>query len=202
MKIEFLERNYKISNKLKDIITDKVERLSKYFGDDAKVKVLCSEQNKTQKLELTIVNKGMLYRSEVSGDEMYNNIDLALPKIERQIVRHKDKKIAKSRVKEVNAYEFIKEEPEEELADVYKKKSFNLDPITVDEAKDYIERLGHTFFVFLNAETGKVNVLYKRKDEKCRRPRIFHILYRCSIFFSSYDIYSRQILWNIYPFLF
>ena len=166
MKIEFLERNYKISNKLKDIITDKVERLSKYFGDDAKVKVLCSEQNKTQELELTIVNKGMLYRSEVSGDEMYNNIDLALPKIERQIVRHKDKKIAKSRVKEVNAYEFIKEEPEEELADVYKKKSFNLDPITVDEAKDYIERLGHTFFVFLNAETGKVNVLYKRKDEK------------------------------------
>ena len=108
----------------------------------------------------------MLYRSEVSGDEMYNNIGLALPKIERQIVRHKDKKIAKSRVKEVNAYEFIKEEPEEELADVYKKKSFNLDPITVDEAKDYIERLGHTFFVFLNAETGKVNVLYKRKDEK------------------------------------
>lgn len=165
MKIEFIERNYKISNKLKDIITDKVERLSKYFGSDAKAKVLCSEQNKTHKLELTIVNKGVLYRSEVSSDEMYNNIDLALPKIERQIVRHKDKKIAKSRVKEVNAYEFIKEEPEA-LADIYKKKSFNLDPITVDEAKDYIDRLGHTFFVFLNAETGKVNVLYVRKDEK------------------------------------
>lgn len=166
MKIEFVERNYKISNRLKDVITEKVERLSKYFGTGAKAKVVCSEQNKAQKLELTIVNKGVLYRSEVTSDEMFCNIDLALPKIERQIVRHKDKKIAKSRVKEVNAYEFIEEKPAEELPDVYKKKTFDLEPITVEDAKDYITRLGHAFFVFLNAETGKVNVLYTRKDEK------------------------------------
>ncbi len=166
MKIEFLERNYKISNKLKNIITEKIERLSKYFGEDAKVKVLCSEQNKQKKLELTIVNKGVLYRSEVSSDEMYSNIDLALPKIERQIVRRKDKKLAKNRVKEPLAFEFLTEEPEEKLPDIFKKKTFNLDPITVEDAKDFIERLGHEFFVFLNAETGKVNILYRRRDEK------------------------------------
>ena len=166
MKIEFLERNYKISNKLKNIITEKIERLSKYFGEDAKVKVLCSEQNKQKKLELTIVNKGVLYRSEVSSDEMYSNIDLALPKIERQIVRRKDKKFAKNRVKEPLAFEFLTEEPEEKLPDIFKKKTFNLDPITVEDAKDFIERLGHEFFVFLNAETGKVNILYRRRDEK------------------------------------
>ena len=166
MKIEFLERNYKISNKLKKIITEKIERLSKYFGEDAKVKVLCSEQNKQKKLELTIVNKGVLYRSEVSSDEMYSNIDLALPKIERQIVRRKDKKLAKNRVKEPLAFEFLTEEPEEKLPDIFKKKTFYLDPITVEDAKDFIERLGHEFFVFLNAETGKVNILYRRRDEK------------------------------------
>ncbi len=166
MKIEFLERNFKISNKLKSIISEKVERLSKYFGDDAKVKVLCSEQNKQKKLELTIVNKGMLYRSEVSSDDMYSNIDLALPKIERQIVRHKDKNVAKNRVKDLSAFEFLKEEPDVKLPEVYKKKVFDLDPITVEDAKDYIERLGHEFFVFLNAETGKVNILYRRKDAK------------------------------------
>ena len=166
MKIDFIERNYKIPKRLKEVITEKVDRLSKYFGDDAKVKVLCSEQNKVQKLELTIVNKGVLYRSEVESDEMYNNIDLALPKIERQIVRHKDKKIAKNRVKEVNALEFIKEAPVEKLPEIYKKKTFELEPITVEDAKDYIDRLGHEFFVFLNAETGKVNILYRRKDEK------------------------------------
>lgn len=166
MKIDFLERNFKISNKLKNIITEKVERLSKYFGDDAKAKVLCSEQNKQKKLELTIVNKGVLYRSEVSSDDMYSNIDLALPKIERQIVRRKDKKLSKNRVKELPTFEFLTEEPEQKLPDIFKKKVFDLDPITVEDAKDFIERLGHEFFVFLNAETGKVNILYRRRDEK------------------------------------
>ena len=128
--------------------------------------MLCSEQNKQKKLELTIVNKGVLYRSEVSSDEMYSNIDLALPKIERQIVRRKDKKLAKNRVKEPLSFEFLTEEPEEKLPDIFKKKTFNLDPITVEDAKDFIERLGHEFFVFLNVETGKVNILYRRRDEK------------------------------------
>ena len=166
MKIEFLERNYKISKKLKEIISEKIERLSKYFGDDAKAKVLCSEQNKQKKLELTIVNKGVLYRSEVSSDDMFANIDLAMPKIERQIVRRKDKKIAKNRVKELPAFEFLTEEPEIKLPDIFKKKVFDLEPIAVEDAKDYIDRLGHEFFVFLNAETGKVNVLYRRRDGK------------------------------------
>lgn len=166
MKIEFIERNYKISKKLKEIISEKIERLSKYFGDDAKAKVLCSEQNKQKKLELTIVNKGVLYRSEVSSDDMFANIDLAMPKIERQIVRHKDKKIAKNRVKELPTFEFLTEEPEIKLPDIFKKKVFDLEPIAVEDAKDYIDRLGHEFFVFLNAETGKVNVLYRRRDGK------------------------------------
>lgn len=166
MKIEFIERNYKISKKLKEIISEKIERLRKYFGDDAKAKVLCSEQNKQKKLELTIVNKGVLYRSEVSSDDMFANIDLAMPKIERQIVRHKDKKIAKNRVKELPAFEFLTEEPEVKLPDIFKKKVFDLEPIAVEDAKDYIDRLGHEFFVFLNAETGKVNVLYRRRDGK------------------------------------
>lgn len=166
MKIEFIERNYKISKKLKEIISEKIERLSKYFGDDAKAKVLCSEQNKQKKLELTIVNKGVLYRSEVSSDDMFANIDLAMPKIERQIVRRKDKKIAKNRVKELPAFEFLTEEPEIKLPDIFKKKVFDLEPIAVEDAKDYIDRLGHEFFVFLNAETGKVNVLYRRRDGK------------------------------------
>ena len=56
--------------------------------------------------------------------------------------------------------------PELKLPDIYKKKTFDLEPIMLEEAKDAIERLGHTFFIFLNAETGKVNVLYRRNDER------------------------------------
>jgi len=62
-------------------------------------------------------------------------------------------------------FEFIEEKPEA-LPSVYKKKTFELDPMLVDDARFAIERLGHDFFVFLNAETGKVNILYRRKDGK------------------------------------
>ena len=91
MKIKFVEKNYKIAERFKKVITEKLEKLSKYFGDDAGVTVACVRQNKIEKLEVTISNKGLLYRSEVSGENMYNNIDLALPKLERQIIRHRGK---------------------------------------------------------------------------------------------------------------
>lgn len=166
MKIEIQGKNYKVNEKLKGLIEDKISRLAKYFGADAKAKVMCSEQNKSKKMEVTVTNKGLLYRSEVISDNMFENIDLALPKIERQIVRANEKlKDKKKKTKEIPMYEFIDEAPEA-LPEVYKKKTFDLDPITIDDAKDYMDRLGHEFFVFLNAETGKVNILYKRKDTK------------------------------------
>ena len=96
---------------------------------------------------------------------MYNNIDIALPKLEKQIVRALDKRKeikAKGSKQENFAFEFIEEEPEA-LPEVYKKKTFDLDPMLVEDARYAIERLGHDFFVFLNAETGKINILYRRK---------------------------------------
>ena len=166
MKITFVEQKYKIAKRFKEVMTEKLNKLDKYFGEDASARVVCSKQNKNEKLEVTITNKGLLYRSEVTGLNNYENIDLALPKLERQIVRNRGKLNDKKRkVKEEN-FEFLEEAPELALPDIYKKKTFALDPITVEEAKDAIERLGHTFFIFLNAETGHVNVLYRRNDAK------------------------------------
>ncbi len=167
MKVEFIEKNYKIANRFKDVMTEKLSRLDKYFGEEAKARVVCSEQNKNQKLEVTITNKGLLFRSEVSGLNMYDNIDLALPKLEKQIVRNNEKQKQKKRTAtKVVGFEFLEELPDLKLPEIYKKKTFDLDPIMLEDAKDAIERLGHTFFIFLNAETGKVNVLYKRNDGK------------------------------------
>ena len=111
------------------------------------------------------MNSGVLYRSEVEGDNMYSNIDLALPKIERQIVRRSEKSNPKKLKAPAVAFEFIEEKPAP-LADIFKKKSFELDPMTTEDAKEALERLDHDFYIFLNAETGKVNVLYARKDGK------------------------------------
>lgn len=167
MKITFVEKKYKIANRFKDVMTEKLSKLDKYFGKDATARVVCSEQNKVEKLEVTITNKGLLYRSEVKSDNMYNNIDLALPKLEKQIVRNREKVTKSKRTAPKNVgFEFIEEMPEVKLPSVYKKKVFDLEPTLLEEAKDAIERLGHSFYVFLNAETGKVCVLYKRNDEK------------------------------------
>ncbi len=165
MKITFVENKYKIAKRFKDVMTDKLNKLDKYFGEGASARVVCSKQGKNEKLEVTITNKGLLYRSEVSGLNNYENIDLALPKLEKQIVRNREKLTQKKRTAPKNlGFEFLDEMPELKLPEIYRKKSFDLSPIMLEEAKDAIERLGHNFFIFLNAETGKVNVLYRRND--------------------------------------
>ncbi len=169
MKIEILERGgYQVSQHLERILNEKLAKLQKYF-DDVNVKVVCSKMAKQEKLEITVTSKGLMYRSEVTSDNMYNNIDIALPKLEKQIVRNREKKMAiKAKgSKQVNflPFEFIKGDVEE-LPSIYKQKTFELEPLLIDDARFAIERLGHDFYVFLNAETGKINIIYKRKDGK------------------------------------
>ena len=162
MKVEIVERNYKASQRLKRIINDKLAKLDKYF-EDASAKVVCLKQNKMEKLEITVKSKGFLYRSEVTSPNMYDNIDLALPKLEKQIVRAVEKKKDRKKVKEVLPFEFLEEEPEE-LPAIFKRKTFDLEPTTLEDARFAIERLGHDFYIFLNARTGRVNVIYRRHD--------------------------------------
>ena len=96
---------------------------------------------------------------------MFNNIDLALPKLEKQIV--KSNKKYKNKFAEKNtfdSFEYIEKEPEVISHKVVKTKSFELEPISVEDAEAYMEAVGHSFYVFLNGETGEINVLYKRND--------------------------------------
>ena len=165
MEIKFISKNYKISDKLKDIIEKKLQKLEKYFTKDTTIKVACSEQNDICKLEITINSAGFFIRSEVSSDNMYNNIDLSMPKLERQIVKNTKKYKNKFASNDLfDALEFLDEEPQIETKKVVKKKTFELDPMTVEDAEAYMEAVGHSFYVFLNAETGEINVLYKRND--------------------------------------
>ncbi len=167
MKVVYVEKKYKAAQRFKSVVEEKLSRLDKYFADPATATVYGSKQDKREKLEISIACKGLVYRAEVSGANNYENIDLVLPKLEKQIVRTKQKAKADRRnAPKVVGYEFLEDEPDTKLAEVSKKKTFNLDPITVEEAKDAIERIDHSFYIFLNAETGKVNVLYKRNDKK------------------------------------
>lgn len=166
MKIKYYSKDYKISDKFKEIIEKKLDRLSKYFPKDYDCKVNCVKQGKNEKLEITINADGLFLRSEVMSDEMYNNIDMALPKIEKQIVKNNGKYKQKFKSVEKDMFEFLTEMPEMLPEKVVKTKRFELVPTTMEDAEAQMEALGHTFYIFLNAETGLVSVIYKRNDNQ------------------------------------
>ena len=169
MQIQFMAKNYTISRKLESIIKEKVGKLDRYFADTASAKVVCSRIGKDNfKLELTIKDKGLLFRSEVIIDNMYQNIDLALPKVERQIVKYstklKDKLRQNAKLNELLFNDDFDYEINPEECKVSKIKNFNIYPLTVNEAIMELENSDHAFYVYLNADNGKVNVIYKRTE--------------------------------------
>ncbi len=164
MRIEISEKNCKAGEKLVGVVEKKVAKLDKYFDDDAVCSVYLKQENKRSKTEVTIYYKGNMVRAEVSGDNFYDNIDAVLPKIERQIYKHKSK--IESKLKKdafAGKQLFFAEEllPESKLV---KTKTFELTPMTTEEAAEQLDMLGHSFYVFQDAETGEVRVVYLREN--------------------------------------
>ena len=107
MRIEIIARNYKLTDNLEEIINKKMEKFSRYFEDDALAKIFLKETGKERYvMEVTIFFGNNMVRSEVSSDNMYKNIDLALPKIEGQIRKHRTKlgKLKKNALEEEAMY--------------------------------------------------------------------------------------------------
>ncbi|MDE7329341.1 MAG: ribosome-associated translation inhibitor RaiA [Clostridia bacterium] len=163
MKLEIIARNYKLTDRLEDIINKKMEKFSRYFEDDAVAKIFLKETGGKNKysMEVTIFFGSNMVRSEVSSDNMFNNIDIALPKIEGQIRKYRTKlsKLKKNALDEVSMYP----QTEEKTPQVIRTKSMALKKIDIDEAVEDMELIDHDFHIFLNNKTGKVNVLYKRR---------------------------------------
>lgn len=171
MKLEIQEKDYKVSARLREIIEAKVNKLDRYFDNDASCKVLCKKVKNMYKMEVSVLSKKTYFRAEVSNNEnMYANIDLALPKIERQIVKYKGK--LNDRIKAdafaKEGFEFIEEDAvmgEEPMKSVVKTKQFELGaPITTEEAGVMLEMLDNQFFIYRNIETNQINIIYRRND--------------------------------------
>lgn len=167
MKLDILERGYKAKDKLKDLITKKVDRFEKYLGTEATCKVvLSSRKENVYKMEITINAKGLFVRSEVESDNMYVNLDTCLAKIERQIVKHQDKLQDIKKIDLIDATDllFFDEVPVIKKPKITKRKAYDLYPMTEEEAVEQMELIGHDFYVFLNIDTQQVNVIYARED--------------------------------------
>jgi len=155
---------YKATDKLKEIVEKKLDRLEKYF-DTASAVVTLKEVGKDKfAMEVTFSFPGGFVRSEVISGNMYDNIDLILPKIERQIRKFKTKENARQKTAKPmqEAVFMMSGQPEPKLK---RRKSVKLEELTIDEAIDAMLLVGHSFYTFINRANHKVAIVYCRNDD-------------------------------------
>lgn len=165
MRYTITGRNIDVTPGLRAAVEEKIGKLDRYFNPDTEVIVTLSVQKGKQKIEVTIPVKGNMIRAEESSNDMYVSIDLVEEIIERQMKKYKNKLIDKKQSAMAFSDLFINEEFDtDDEIDIVKTKRFAVKPMDPEEACVQMELLGHTFYVFLNAETDQVNVVYKRKN--------------------------------------
>ena len=162
MKFIISGKNITVSPGLKTAVEDKLGKLERYFTPDTEVIVTLSVEKERQKIEVTIPMKGNIIRSEQVSNDMYVSIDLVEEVIERQLRKYK---IADKQQEAGNFQkEYLdKDYEEDDEVKIIRTKKFGIKPMYPEDACVQMELLGHNFFVFFNAETEQVNVVYKRK---------------------------------------
>ena len=160
-------KNIEVTPGLKDSVINKLGKLERYFTPDTEIIVTLSVEKDRQKIEVTIPVKGDIIRSEQTSTDMYVSIDLVEEVIERQLRKYKNKLIARHQEGGTFKQEFFEEEPAIDSNDeiqIVRTKKFGIKPMFPEDACVQMELLGHDFFVFSNAETEEVNVVYKRQN--------------------------------------
>lgn len=170
MQINITTRNLENTEALKRYAEEKIARLQKFVEQITSVHVVLSVEKHRQIAEVTLHVREHTIRGEESSADLYSAIDLVADKIERQLIRYKEKVVNHSgrgtgRLR--SREELAPAEDESFLEDgprIVKTKSFAIKPLSPDEAVVHMDLLAHNFFVFRNAQTQEVNVVYRRRD--------------------------------------
>lgn len=168
MKFIIIGKNIDVTPGLNEAVENKLGKLERYFTPDTEIHVTLSVQRERQKIEVTIPVKGGIIRSEQESSDMYVSIDLVEEVIERQLRKYKNKLIARHQEGSGNFKQefFDSGELSEDDGEIkiVRTKKFGFKPMYPEDACVQMELLGHDFFVFCNAETDEVNVVYRRKN--------------------------------------
>lgn len=176
LEVAIYPRNMDLTDRINEYVTKKISKLDRYINDIEETRVdLAYEKSARnpsdrQVAQITIRGRGYILRTEERADDIFSAVDLALEKMQRQIERFKGKRV-RGRT-EGPALSQVSQEPtpvaeleEEEPPVIARRKSFELTPMDEMEAIEQMTLLGHeNFFVFYNANTNKINVLYRRRD--------------------------------------
>ena len=164
MNITISGKNIEVTDGLRAAINEKLGKLERYFTPETDVIVTLSVEKERQKIEVTIPVKGNIIRSEQVSNDMYVSIDLVEEVIERQLRKYKNKIVDKHQAGGNFQKAYMENDyMENEDIQIIRTKKFDIKPMYPEDAFVQMELLGHNFFVFCNAETDEVNVVYKRK---------------------------------------
>ena len=164
MRFVITGKNIDVTAGLKEAVEDKMSKLEKYFTPDTQIDVTLSVEKERHKIEVTIPVKGSIIRSEQVSNDMYVSIDLVEEIIEKQLKKYKKKIIDRSQGGSSFKQEYLdKEFEDDDEIKIVRSKRFGIKPMYPEDACVQMELLGHSFYVFRNAETDEVNVVYRRK---------------------------------------
>lgn len=168
MKYNIIGRNVDLTEALNTAIHNSCEKLEKYFNENTEATITLSVEKQRHIMEITIPFNSQVLRAETEGDNMYKIIDTGIDTIEKQILRFKNKLRTKNRNNTDNNFTSVFLSGDEVEADdslkIERRKKFAIKPMNSEEAVLQMELIGHNFYVYLDAETEEVNVVYKRRN--------------------------------------
>lgn len=166
MNVKIIGRKVTLRDNFKTLVSKKLSRFERIFDEDADATVTVTLERNRQTVEVTIQQRGMIYRAEATDFEMNDALDQVMQALGRQIRKNKsrlDKQIHSAALDDYIAQESLAPE-EDETFEVVRTKHFAVKPMSVDEAILQMNLLGHQFFMFRNTENEEINVVYRRKD--------------------------------------
>lgn len=175
MQIQLRGDHLGITPSLHDYAAKKIGRLERFFDapPEKEVYVTLSVERDVHRVEVMLQIHGVLFRAEEQSEDMYASIDLVADKIEQQIQRYKTRlnqkfrdRGVRTRVRSARSHQTLVDETshDEVSNEVVRVKRFTMKPMDVEEAVMQMNLLGHDFFVFRNAVSSEVNVLYRRRS--------------------------------------
>ena len=166
MKIKITGKELKITEAINDYVERKLDRIDKYF-EDAEAEVTLRTEKNEQIAEIYVFANGEKYRAVTEDKDMYASIDKDIDILEGQIRKSKTKKEKMMKDASLKTMKLVDEKVKEMKDEIVKTSYYEIKPITPEDAMLKLqEKPTHNFLVFINVETGKVNVIHKLKDGK------------------------------------
>lgn len=166
MNIQIRTRNYQASDSIRQYVEKRLRKLDKLLDKEAEATVTLIGEKNRHKVEITIPVNNYILRGEEGNEDIMTAVDRVTDKLEKQLVRSKERFSKKGRlsVTKLPSMEGVSPAADDEEEVKVRIKKFSSKPMNIDEAVTRMDMVGHAFFAFSNAESGEINVVYRRND--------------------------------------